>query len=738
MTDDNKKGGGRGGDRPPRDRTPRSSSSTPRPPYKGRDGDRPARADGDRPFRARPGGDRPSGDRPPRRDGDRPFTPRGDRPSYGDRPARSDGERPFRARPAGDRPSGDRPSGDRPPRRDGDRPFTPRGDRPSYGDRPARSDGERPFRARPSGDRPNGDRPYGDRPPRRDGDRPSTPRGERPSFGSRPPRREGVASARPRFEDRGRGEGSTGGKEWKDRGPAPRQGFKDRIAKVMARAGLCSRRDAEVWIEEGRVSVNGVVLTSPALDVTERDIILVDGNPLPKRERTRLFLYHKPRGLVTTAWDPEGRPTVFSALPQGLPRVVTVGRLDINTEGLLLLTNDGGLSRVIELPDTGWLRRYRVRAYGEITQADLDTLRDGVTIDGMHYGPVEAELEREQGDNVWLTLGLREGKNREVKKILDHFGLQVNRLIRLSFGPFQLNDLPEGAVEEIRTAVLKDQLGDALTAQAEADFDAPVFIYEEEDFHPRKRETVYREHIPGKKERGSERDTKPQETPAESEAPARPKRRHPTEPLRSVWRAVDEEPKPDTTASRGFKPRRGADAAETRMESGNRPHIRQGTVKNRKGRDVLVEKVVKTPQVEETRIVRTPRITEDRVFSSRPEQGERGDRPRRERPPGVRPARSELERPNRSRDGGRPAFGDRPAGDRPPRRDGDRPYTPRSDRPAGDRPPRRDGDRPSGSGRPPFKSGGGGRPSGGARPSGGGKPYGGRPSGGSRPPRRES
>jgi 23S rRNA pseudouridine2605 synthase len=175
---------------------------------------------------------------------------------------------------------------------------------------------------------------------------------------------------------------------------------------------------------------------------------------------------------------------VFSALPQGLPRVVTVGRLDINTEGLLLLTNDGGLSRVIELPDTGWLRRYRVRAYGEITQADLDTLRDGITIDGMHYGPVEAELEREQGDNVWLTLGLREGKNREVKKILDHFGLQVNRLIRLSFGPFQLNDLPEGAVEEIRTAVLKDQLGDALTAQAEADFDAPVFIYEEEDFHP--------------------------------------------------------------------------------------------------------------------------------------------------------------------------------------------------------------------------------------------------------------
>ncbi len=243
------------------------------------------------------------------------------------------------------------------------------------------------------------------------------------------------------------------------------------------------------WINEGRVSVNGTVITSPALDVTKRDNIMVDGKLLPTRERTRLFLFHKPRGLVTTAKDPEGRPTVFERLPPGLPRVVTVGRLDINTEGLMLLTNDGGLSRVLELPETGWLRKYRVRAFGSINQAALDELAEGVTIDGMNYGPIEAALEREQGDNVWLMIGLREGKNREVKRILEHLGLQVNRLIRVSFGPFQLGDLGEGAVEEVRSRVLADQLGEELAAQANVDFEAPVFVYDEEDdFRPRKRE----------------------------------------------------------------------------------------------------------------------------------------------------------------------------------------------------------------------------------------------------------
>uniref|UniRef100_UPI001FDED12E pseudouridine synthase n=1 Tax=Methylobacterium segetis TaxID=2488750 RepID=UPI001FDED12E len=248
----------------------------------------------------------------------------------------------------------------------------------------------------------------------------------------------------------------------------------ERIAKAIARAGVASRRDAEAMIAEGRVLLNGEVLASPAINVTEADRIVVDGEPLPARERTRLWLFHKPRGLVTTARDPEGRQTVFETLPEDLPRVVAVGRLDINTEGLLLLTNDGGLAKVIAHPDTGWLRRYRVRAHGETTQAELDRLRKGVTIDGMEYGPIEASLDRMQGDNLWLTLGLREGKNREVKRILEHLGLAVNRLIRLSFGPFQLGDLEAGLVEEVRTKVLKEQLGPGLSAQAEVDFESPV------------------------------------------------------------------------------------------------------------------------------------------------------------------------------------------------------------------------------------------------------------------------
>jgi 23S rRNA pseudouridine2605 synthase len=248
----------------------------------------------------------------------------------------------------------------------------------------------------------------------------------------------------------------------------------ERIAKAMARAGLTSRREAEDWIAAGRVSVNGKIIDSPALNVTDADRIMVDGAPLPARERTRLFLYHKPRGLVTTNADPEGRPTIFDALPKNLPRLLSVGRLDIGTEGLLLLTNDGGLARILELPDTGWLRRYRVRALGRVTQPDLDKLRDGVTVDGIAYGPIEATLDREQGSNVWLTFAIREGKNREVRNVLGELGLQVNRLIRVSFGPFQLRDLAEGGVEEVRTRVLREQLGERVIAEAKCDFSAPV------------------------------------------------------------------------------------------------------------------------------------------------------------------------------------------------------------------------------------------------------------------------
>jgi 23S rRNA pseudouridine2605 synthase len=259
------------------------------------------------------------------------------------------------------------------------------------------------------------------------------------------------------------------------RGQAPREAVaKDlaakpaepmRIAKAIAHAGLCSRRDAEAWIVAGRVAVNGKVLTTPVYVVSPKDSVTVDGKALPEAQGARLWRYHKRRGLVTSHKDPQGRKTVFEALPPGLPRVVSVGRLDINTEGLLLLTTDGALARHLELPSTGWLRRYRVRAHGRMTQQALDRLRQGITLDGIQYGPVEARIDREQGSNLWLTISLREGKNREVKRITEHLGLTVNRLIRVSFGPFALGDLPEGEAEEVKRRVIAEQLGAKLVAQ---------------------------------------------------------------------------------------------------------------------------------------------------------------------------------------------------------------------------------------------------------------------------------
>ncbi len=250
-----------------------------------------------------------------------------------------------------------------------------------------------------------------------------------------------------------------------------------RIAKAIARAGICSRREAESYIEAGRVTVNGKKISSPALNITGKDIITIDGQPLPENEPVKLWRYHKPKGLVTTAKDEKDRETIFSKLPNDMPRTISIGRLDINTEGLLLLTNDGELARHIELPKTGWLRRYKVRAKGTITQNKFDELKKGITIEGINYGPVQAQVIREQGANCWFTMGLREGKNREIKRICEHLGLNVNRLIRISFGPFMLGDLQSGEVEEIKPHILADQLGPELsekfsikpsTAQAQA------------------------------------------------------------------------------------------------------------------------------------------------------------------------------------------------------------------------------------------------------------------------------
>jgi 23S rRNA pseudouridine2605 synthase len=505
--------------RPFKPRGDRPSYGADRPPRsRDRDESRPAARTGDRKFGDKkpyaPRGDRPDRkfdgerkfsrgpDRGPREDrGERSFKPRGDRPER-----KFDGERKF-SRGAPDR---ERDRGDRGPRKDfgkdfggrdrgGDKPWQKReggDDRPRVSrSRDDRASGDRPFRERPKFDRPGGDRPKFDR-PRRDGE--GDRGGDRPKF-SRPrersdwhehPRSEGGFRDRPRrenedesriFEKRpafgGRGAYRERDRDFdrkprRDEEPKPKKPG-ERIAKVLSRAGLASRRDAEEMVTQGRVTVNGRVINSPALDITPNDVVTIDGKPLPERERTRLFLYHKPRGLMTTHDDPEGRPTVFDNLPEGLPRLISVGRLDFNTEGLLLLTNDGGLARTLELPDTGWLRRYRVRAHGDVTQAQLDELKNGVEIEGVKYGPIDATLERDQGANVWLVFAIREGKNREVRNVCAHLGLEVNRLIRVSYGPFQLGEVPEGEVEEIKSRVLRDQLGDKIIEKSGAQFDVP-------------------------------------------------------------------------------------------------------------------------------------------------------------------------------------------------------------------------------------------------------------------------
>ncbi|MBY3102081.1 pseudouridine synthase [Rhizobium laguerreae] len=500
----------------------------------------------------------------------------------------------------------------------------------------------------------------------------------------------------------------------------------ERISKVMARAGVASRRDIERMIMEGRVTLNGRVLETPVVNVTLADRIEVDGVPIRGIERTRLWLYHKPTGLVTTNADPEGRPTVFDNLPEELPRVMSIGRLDINTEGLLLLTNDGGLARALELPATGWLRRYRVRAHGEIDQDALDKLKDGIAVDGVLYGSIEATLDRTQGSNVWITMGLREGKNREIKNVLGALGLDVNRLIRISYGPFQLGDLPEGHVVEVRGRTLRDQLGPRLIEEAKANFDAPIYnaaaVAAEEEAEPaapEKRERPRRDE--DKRERALSRlDTKRDDRHGGARRDddrrdggrrddEKPKRPQPLGQRRSanVWMAPGARPLGEKAAAKAAK------NAQTARKRGEQSPAKGPGFDRIEDRPRTQVNRVREEDGEWIRSSEEPRKDEGEGFGRK--RGF-GDRPAREdRGSGDRPARGDRPFSDRPSRGDRP-FGDKPRGDRKPRTDGDerpraarssagegRSERPRGDRPFGDRPPRGDrpfGDKPRGDRKP--------------------------------------
>ena len=485
----------------------------------------------------------------------------------------------------------------------------------------------------------------------------------------------------------------------------------ERISKVMARAGVASRRDIERMIMDGRVTLNGKLLDTPVVNVTLEDKIEVDGVPIRGIERTRLWLYHKPPGLVTTNSDPEGRPTVFDNLPEELPRVMSIGRLDINTEGLLLLTNDGGLARALELPTTGWLRRYRVRAHGDIDQDALDKLKEGIAVDGVLYGSIEATLDRTQGSNVWITMGLREGKNREIKNVLGALGLEVNRLIRISYGPFQLGELPEGHVIEVRGRTLRDQLGPRLIEDAKANFDAPLYNAPavaaeeaEEPATPERRERPRRDE--DKRERALSRlDTKRDDRRDDRKNDRRDNRRaderhsdedRPKRPAlgsrrnANVWMAPGARPLGEKAAAKAAKnaqtARRRGETAPVKEPRFDRAADRPRTQINR----------VHEEDGEWIRSSETPRKRdEDEGFDRKRSFG---DKPRGER----RPRTEGEERPRSFRDRPREEGGERSS--RPARSFGGEA---RSERPRGDRP---FGDKPRGERRPRTEGEEGSRP----------------------------
>ena len=627
-------------------------------------------------------------------------------------------------------------------------------------------------------------------------DKPQRPGGKRPGGGKKPAGAPPASGGKP-YEKK-----ASGGKPYEkkaterktfDRKPqkpvAPRPPAEaaasdkpERISKLIARAGVASRRDVERMIMEGRVKLNGKLLDTPVVNATLADRIEVDDMPIRGIERTRLWLYHKPAGLVTTNADPEGRPTVFDNLPEALPRVMSVGRLDINTEGLLLLTNDGGLARVLELPATGWLRRYRVRAHGAIDQAGLDRLREGIAVDGVLYGGIEATLDRTQGHNVWITMGLREGKNREIKNVLGALGLEVNRLIRISYGPFQLGDLPEGQALEVRGRTLRDQLGPRLIADANANFDAPIYDAPVAEDAPQ---------AEGWQAEKPARDRKDHEKPGR-EKPAYEKpvdrreralgrldtRRDETRGERKFGKDRREGDRRDgerrDDGRRGGEGRFGGPEREKRFEA---PRKRNSNVWMAPGARPVVEKAAaegetapagkRVPRTRPEGAPATKRYgrTKDGLATrttAKHDPDRKGGRPQAFRDTGPRvrvtrvqdegewiraeaPAvrRDDADAPRRSRDSGdrKP----RDFGDRPPRDFGDR--KPRGERPFGDRDrggkefggerparPARNGDKPFHSsksgGDKPFHSGkpGGDRPFRSDKP-GGGKPFAGKPGG---------
>ncbi|NHF74710.1 pseudouridine synthase [Paracoccus xiamenensis] len=482
----------------------------------------------------------------------------------------------------------------------------------------------------------------------------------------------------------------------------------DRIAKVMARAGVASRREAERMIVEGRVTVNGKKIDSPALDVLPSDRIVVDGTPLEAPQETRLWLYYKPLGLVTSESDEKGRQTVFDALPRDLPRVMSVGRLDLNSEGLLLLTNDGELKRRLELPATGWLRRYRVRVNGQPNDLTFAPLRRGVTIEGEEFAPMEIKLDSQQGANAWLTVGIREGKNREIRRAMAHVGLQVNRLIRIGYGPFKLTGLEENEVREVKRRTLRDQLGGLLTGETE------------------EKERPFRERGAEDKPRG---DRKPYARREDGDR--KPFARRDDGDRKPYARREDGDRKPFARREDGDrKPYARRDDGDrkpyARREDGDRkPYARR-------------EDGDRKPYAR--------REDGDRKPFARREDGDRKPYARREDgdpKPFARHEDGDRKPYARREDGDRKPFARREDGDRKPyarREDGDRkPFARRED---GDRKPyarREDGDRKPSGARGGFKSGGkgpgakgpGGRSFGGPR---GGKPGG--AAGGPKGPRR--